>query len=66
MHKLLTAIEGENTKFFLFKIANDDCLQRSYSTKEIALSENTSKIMQKVFNDAKGECNIILFVQIQG
>ena len=55
----------DNTKFFLLKIPNHDCIMFSYLEQEIALTENSSTAFEKVF-EKHSEEKIILFVTIQG
>ena len=64
--ELLEAID-ENTKFFLLKIPNQDCLMNSMILQEIALTENSSQAFEAIFERDKEDKNsIILFVTIQG
>ena len=39
----------ENTKFFLLKIPNSDCLMNSLALGEIALTENSSQAFKTIF-----------------
>ena len=55
----------DNTKFYLLKIPNLDCIMFSYLVQEIALTENSSTAFEKVFEKHR-EGEIVLFVTIQG
>jgi len=52
-----------NTKFFLLKIPNMDCLMFSFLHNEIALTENSSTAFETIFSKHR-EGEIVLFVTI--
>ena len=47
-NKLLEKID-ENTRFFIHKMPNQDCLNCSQTIKEIALLDNSVKAFEKAF-----------------
>lgn len=52
-HELIETID-DNTKFFLLKIPNQDCLMNSLCLNEIALTEHSSQAFEKIFEQQKG------------
>lgn len=64
-HELLEKID-ENTKFFLLKIPNKDCLMQSLTCSEIALTDQTAKAVEAALSKLKEEDSLVLFVSIQG
>ena len=60
----MEAIDG-NTKFFLLKIPNQDCLMCSSLRNEIALTGNSAASFESIFSKHK-EGEIVIFVTIQG
>ena len=63
-NKLLEKID-ENTRFFIHKMPNQDCLNCSQTIKEIALLDNSVKAFEKAFQ-LQNDANIILFILIEG
>ena len=62
-HELIETIE-DNTKFFLLKIPNLDCLMNSLFLNEIALTENSSAAFEAIFAKIKEGDSLVLFVTV--
>ena len=63
-NKLLGKID-DNTRFFIHKMPNQDCLNCSQTINEIALLDNSVKAFEKAFQ-LQNDANVILFILIEG
>lgn len=60
---------GPQTKFFIYKVPNFDCLNQTLTHNEIALLENSARALEAIFAGItlqQEQAGIILFVQVQG